>query len=275
MTNNKILDKPTLNISLALSGGGARGIFHLGFIEALQENGVQIKAISGSSSGSIIGAIIACGVKPRDALIIFKSNKFKKLFKFNWFLKSIFTINLDAKLLDKLFIYKDLSDTKIPFFSCVIDYDTHETIYFDKGDAKKLLYASCAFFPLFRPIKYKNRILIDGGLLNFIPIKPLVDFGYPILAINVIYDYESKKISFKTMIVKIYKFFISAKISKNIEKCTWYIVPKEISKYKIFSFDKLQEKFDLGYKYGQNWCNKNLHQSQIKNILPQENQITF
>ncbi len=246
------------NISLALSGGGTRGVFYLGFIEALQEKGVQIKAISGSSAGSIIGATIACGIKPKDTLKILKSNEFKKIFKFNWFLKSIFTIDLNAKLLDKLFIYKDLSDTRIPFFTCVVDCDTCETLYFSKGDAKKLLYASCAFYPLFKPIKYKNRILADSGLLNVVPIKPLENFAYPILAINIISDYESNKISFKAIFTKIYRFFIFAKISKNIKKCTWYIAPKEILKFKIFSFENLEEKFDLGYEYGQKWCKENL-----------------
>lgn len=256
----------TLKISLALSGGGARGMFHLGFIDALQENKVEIKAISGISAGSIIGAVIACGVKPKDALEIIKSDEFKKIFKFNWFLKSIFAIDLNAKLLNSLFLYDDLSDAKIPFFTCSIDHDTYETLYFNKGDAKKLLYASCAFYPLLKPIKYKNHILVDGGLLNFVPIKPLIKFGYPILAINIISDYESKKNLFKATIVKIYRFFISSKISKNIKKCTWYITPKEILKYKIFSFNRLQEKFDLGYKYGKKWYDENLHHSQVKRL---------
>jgi len=264
MEKNKLTNKFKYKVSLALSGGGSRGIFHLGFIEALQENGVQIKAISGSSVGSIIGAIISCGIKPRDALIILKSKEFRNIFKFNWFYKSLFRVNLDAKILDKLFVFKNLKDTKIPFFSSAIDYNTHEILYFNKGDAKKFIYASCAFYPLFSPIKYKNFILADSGLINFIPIKPLLNFNYPIIEINIIPDYTSQKYSFKFIFVKLYRFLISAKITTNIKKGTWYIAPKEISKFKIFSFNKFQEKFDLGYKYGKRWCAKNLSNDLIQ-----------
>jgi len=105
MEDNRIATKPTLEVSLALSGGAARGSFHLGFIEALQENGVKIKAISGSSAGALVGSAISCGISPKDALEVFKSKEFKKIFKFTWFTKGLFKIDLSAKVLDKLFLF--------------------------------------------------------------------------------------------------------------------------------------------------------------------------
>ena len=257
MEDNRNSTKPTLEISLTLSGGAARGAFHLGFIQALQENGVAIKAISGTSAGALVGGAISCGISPKDALEVFKSKEFKKIFKFSWLNKGVFEIDLKSKVLDNLFLFDDLSQTKIPFFVCVTDFDNQQVLHLNRGDAKKLICASCAMVPLFKPITYNSIVMADGGLLDLMPVDPLKQFGYKILGINVMPSLKPKKYNFKSITLRMIEIIMSTNIQNNIEKCDWHIAPKEILKLKMFSFKGLQKGFDLGYKYGKKWCEEN------------------
>ncbi|WP_458700055.1 patatin-like phospholipase family protein [Sulfurospirillum sp. 1307] len=259
MENHRVTTKPTLEVCLALSGGAARGSFHLGFIDALQKNGVVIKAISGSSAGALVGGAISCGISPRQTLKIFKSKEFKKIFKFTWFSKGLFKIDLEAKILDKLFLYDDLSQTKIPFFACVTDLDTQKALYFNEGPAKELICASCALVPFFSPIIYDEKVLVDGGILDLMPVAPLKSFDEKILGINIMPSIAYKKNSLKIVIMKLLSILTSANLQKSIKMCDFYVAPKEILKYKMFSFKSLQKGFDLGYEYGQKWCEEHVN----------------
>ena len=258
MEDNRTTTKSTLEISLALSGGVARGTFHLGFIQALQENSIQIKAISGTSAGALIGGAVACGIKPKEVLNILKSKEFKTIFKFNWFRKSLFRINHNNPIINKLFSFDDLRDTKIPFFACVADINTQETIYANEGDAKKLIIASCSLIPVFEPLVFNERVLADGGVTDLMPTTPLLDFNYPILGINLMPISKPYKLTFFSLITQSFKFLIRPRVSQNIKDCKWFISPKELLKIKKFSFDNLENGFNLGYKNGIKWCEENI-----------------
>ena len=257
MEDNRIATKPTLEVSLALSGGAARGSFHLGFIEALQENGVKIKAISGSSAGALVGSAISCGISPKDALEVFKSKEFKKIFKFTWFTKGLFKIDLSAKVLDKLFLFDNLNQTKIPFFACVTDFENQKALHVNEGLAKELICASCALVPFFSPIAYDGKVLVDGGVLDLMPVSPLKKFGHKVIGINIMPSLKPKKYTLKTITLRILDILMSANLEESAKKCDYYIAPEELSKYKMFSFKGLQKGFDLGYVYGQKWCEEN------------------
>lgn len=252
------MDNTKLTISLALSGGGARGTFHLGFIQALQEYDVEIKAISGCSAGSIVAGTIACGIQPKEALNILKSKEFKNIFKFNWFRKSLFSINYNSKVIDKLFIYNDLSQTKIPIFICVTDIESHETIYADSGDAKSLIMASCSLVPIFEPLVYEEKNLADGGILDFMPTTPLRKYDYPILGINLMPNEMPKKQSFFNLTRRVWQLLLTTNLPQDIKRCEWHISPSQLSKIKMFSFSDLQKGFDLGYEHGLMWCKNNI-----------------
>ncbi len=90
-----------LKISLALSGGAARGAFHLGVIAALERNNVEIAAVSGTSIGVVIAVSVGSGVSAFDMLRLFKSRAFRKVFQFNYFKKGILRINEKATILKR------------------------------------------------------------------------------------------------------------------------------------------------------------------------------
>ncbi|EDM23408.1 patatin-like phospholipase family protein [Caminibacter mediatlanticus] len=236
-----------MKLSIALSGGAARGVFHLGFLDVLLKEGVEIKEISGSSAGAIVAGAIACKIPLKDIFEIVKSKEFKSIFKFS--LKTgLFKIDLNSTILDKFFLYDDLSKSDIPLFICVTDFQEEKALYLNAGDPKKIIPASCAIYPFFEPIVYKDKILVDGGYKDNLPSSPL---NGNILGINVVPNCKIEKLTHKNIIIKISQMLIRNTI--NYEKIKYLIEPQEICKIRAFSFNDLDECYGLGKKYAFNW----------------------
>ena len=163
-----------LKISLALSGGAARGAFHLGVIAALERNNVEIAAVSGTSIGAVIAVSVGSRVSAFDMLRLFKSRAFRKVFQFNYFKKGILRINEKATILKEIAPIDRLEQMKIPTFVTCVDLPSGEIVRFNEGETIKLAIASSALIPIFRPIVYENYTLIDGGFMDNLPVEPLL-----------------------------------------------------------------------------------------------------
>ncbi|KIM06880.1 MAG: patatin [Sulfurovum sp. FS06-10] len=249
-----------MKISLVLSGGAARGAFHLGVLQALIEHNIEIHAISGSSIGAIIATSFAAGVSPKQQLQLFKSKAFKKTLKFNGFQKGLLKIDQKKEILKELIPLENLEDATIKLHITTIDLESGEIIRFTKGKAISLCIASSAIVPLFKPITYQNYKLVDGGIMDNLPLTPLKQYGLPIVAVNL---HPMEKIEIKKSLWSIIKRTILlvwyASVQNQIKECNYYITNKTLSTYSIFSFKKLDELFELGY---QTACNHPL----IKNL---------
>jgi NTE family protein len=175
---------PTNNLALALGGGVARGAFHLGVLDFCEQHNIDIKAYSGSSIGAIISASHASGVKAKEQLKIFSSKELKQAIKFNYFRNGLLKIDHTNKIIKELLPIENIEDIPKPLWVSAYDLKKKELHYFNSGDTLTLCMASSALIPIFKPILYKEMLLIDGGLFDNIPIKPLENKGYDIYAIN-------------------------------------------------------------------------------------------
>jgi len=191
--------KPT--VALVLGSGGARGYAHVGVIEVLLEQGFEIKAISGCSMGALVGGIYAAG----------KMQDFKDwatgLGQFDVFrLLDISLSSPGAIRGEKVFSFvRDLigdvriEDLPIPYTAVATDLRHHKEIWFQEGPLHKAIRASVAIPSLITPVVYGDRVLVDGGLLNPLPIMPTIaahaDY---IMAVNLsFYDERSERLLFK------------------------------------------------------------------------------
>lgn len=245
------------SVSLALSGGGARGAYHLGAIHCLNEMNIEIKAICGTSIGALIGVSYASGVSPTDQLKIFKSKEFRSIFSFRLFGQSFFKIDANAKILNRLVLQKRLEDLKIPVSITAVDLNSGKNLYFQSGDAIALCMSSCALIPVFEPVKYQNMVLADGGIVNHMPLGTLKNNGLPILGINLhpIFDTDTKSTLWQNIKRTLYIMTFSQN-RQSQEACDLLITSPKLSKYSIFSFKYLDELFDLGYNDAKNALNR-------------------
>ena len=252
MENNRLAqsrgERCHMKIALALSGGAARGAFHLGAIEALLEKDFQIEAISGSSIGALIGMSLSAGVAPREQLQIYKSKEFRKAMKFSGFKRGLFHIDMDAKILKKLIPVKNIENGNIDMYITTVDLYSGKIVRFCEGEAISLCSASISVVPLFEPVSYRDYQLVDGGIMDNLPIEPIQKYGVPIVGI----DLHPKEVGFKNSIFGISKrsafLMWRASVEDQIEVCDYYITNQKLKNYSLFSSKKLDELFEIGYQ---------------------------
>ncbi|OGR76539.1 MAG: hypothetical protein A2X32_12240 [Elusimicrobia bacterium GWC2_64_44] len=165
-------------VGLALSGGGARGFAHAGVLEALEYAGFPVDYVSGTSMGSVIGSLYAAGIPVAD---IWKFGREAKDLKIGSDFRSIKLISL--LITDRLITPTHINDfiegrlggltfdkLKIPFACSAMDLRTGEKIIFTEGPLPIAVRASVNLPGIFAPVQYRHRYLVDGGVVDFIPI---------------------------------------------------------------------------------------------------------
>ncbi len=170
--SNQSRDNPC--ISLVLGSGGARGYAHIGVIGELEAQGYQIASIAGSSMGALIGGIHAAGklddyrdwVLPLERMDVFKL--------LDWTLSGGGFIkgNRIIGALRELVGDTDIEELPIPYTAVAVDLDAQREVWFSRGPLFDAIRASIAIPTVFRPYHYQGRLLVDGGLLNPLPVAP-------------------------------------------------------------------------------------------------------
>lgn len=162
------------SISLVLGSGGARGIAHIGVIQCLQEFGYHINAISGCSMGAVVGGIFAAGKLKDYELWLRKLTKAQvlSLLDFSFTNKGLVKGNKIVKTLKDIVGDKNIEDLSIPFTAVATDIINVKEIWLDQGPLFKAVRASMALPLFFTPFISEGRVLIDGGVLNPVPIAP-------------------------------------------------------------------------------------------------------
>jgi NTE family protein len=238
-------------IALCLSGGAARGAFHLGILAYLEDKALQIEAYSGSSIGAIISSSHASGIEARKILEIFKSSEIKKALKFNYFKNGLLKIDKEHHILDTLLPIKKLEDISKSVHINAYDTKTKKIYYFNKGDTQTLCIASSALIPIFTPIHYEHKYLIDGGLFDNMPITPLQDKGYDIFCIDLMPKSEKNLKNRFDLLKPLKKKLFQTRFNNgnySIQHSDVYITHPHLRQTSMFTFNGLQETFDLGYK---------------------------
>lgn len=182
-------------VSLVLGSGGARGYAHIGVIEILHEKGYEINAISGSSMGALIGGLYAAGKLDEFKQWILTLDYFD-IFKLITF-SSMSGGLVDAqKVFDKIATMigdVNIEDLDIKYIAVATDINTQKEVLFTKGKLVDAIRASVSIPTIFSPIVQDDMILVDGGVLNPLPINTIEgDDENLIIAVNLDANIENK-----------------------------------------------------------------------------------
>ena len=177
-----------VEISLVLGSGGARGYAHIGVIEELEAQGFAIRSIAGSSMGALVGGVYAAG-----KLDVYRDwarslQRFDVLRLLDWTLSGGGFIKGDRIIgvLRHLIGDTDIEDLPIPYTAVAVDLDVQREVWFSRGPLFDAIRASIAIPTLLRPYHYQGRLLVDGGLLNPLPVSPtLRDLTDATIAVDV------------------------------------------------------------------------------------------
>ena len=190
--------KRKIKVGLALGGGGARGIAHLGAIKAFEEYGIKFDYIAGTSAGSLVGALYAYGLGADRLIEIAKSLNIKdiKTNKISFIPSKTDGIENIIKENIGDVSFKDL---KTPFCAVAVDIKTGNEVHIKSGNVSKAVAGSCAVPGVFNPVDFETFRLMDGGLQNTIPSDVVKTMGADVvIAVDVNpsrgYGTESTKI---------------------------------------------------------------------------------
>lgn len=163
-------------IALALGTGGARGLAHIGAIEAVEAAGYRIVAVSGSSMGALIGGIYAAGKLDvyRDWVCALQKMDVLKLV--DWTLSGAGLIKGERIIgvLRELIGDVEIEELPIPFTAVATDLDREREVWLSRGSLFEAIRASIAIPTIFRPHPIRGHRLVDGGLMNPLPVTPLL-----------------------------------------------------------------------------------------------------
>ncbi|MGS2740258.1 patatin-like phospholipase family protein [Sinomicrobium sp. M5D2P17] len=267
-------DPEDVKVGLVLSGGGAKGLAHIGALKVIEEAGVRIDYIGGTSMGAIIGALYASGYSAKQLDSIFQVVDFNELIQDNvprsartfyekenserYALTLPFDnfkisfpralsrgqniYNLLVKLLYPVNDVEDFSKLPIPFFCIATNVETGEPVMLNKGYLPEAILASGSFPSLFNPVEIEGNVLIDGGVVNNYPINGVKALGAEkIIGIDVQDALaERDELSAATdILMQINNYRTVSDMKKKAGETDVYIKP-EIKGFSVVSFDRGQ-----------------------------------
>jgi len=160
-------------IALVLSGGGARGIAHIGVIEELEKQGFEISSIAGTSMGALVGGVYASGKMEAYKKWIYTLHKLDifKLIDFSFSANGLLKGDKILRKMKSFISNKNIEDFDIDFTCVATDIVNDKEYIFESGDIFEAIRASVSIPTVFVPVKKGSSVLVDGGVINNIPIK--------------------------------------------------------------------------------------------------------
>lgn len=269
-----------LNVGLVLSGGGAKGLAHIGALKIIEEAGVKIDYIGGTSMGAIIGALYASGYSaaeldsifrrtdlnnliqdnlPRSAKTFYEkedSERYAVTLPFDKFKISVPPAysggqNIYNELVRLLYHVKDIKDFNelpIPFVCIATNAETGEEVVLNKGYLPEAIMASGTLPSLFEPATIDGKILIDGGVVNNYPLERVYEMGADVvIGVDVQHGLSNREAlsSATEILLQINKFRSVADMEEKARKTDIYIKPN-MDDYSVLDFDQRNAIMRLG-----------------------------
>ena len=164
-------------IGLALGGGFARGIAHVGVLRVLEEAGIPVRYIAGTSVGAMIGAAYCSGLTPDELVEVAHRVRFKTFARWTLSRHGFATNARMMGFLNSILKVKTFEELRIPLAVTATDVSNSEGVIFRSGPLVEPVRASCAYPGMFLPVNIGGRWLVDGMLAHAVPTRPLRAMG--------------------------------------------------------------------------------------------------
>ncbi len=239
------------NIGLVLSGGGFKGVAHIGAIQAIEEAGIIPEYVSGTSAGAIVGSLYAGGYSPEIIKNFFAKTS---LFKFTRFTRKKAGFLDSEKFYDDLITFfpeNSFEALQKKLFVTATNLIEGTVKVFGKGTLIKPLLASAAFPGIFSPVLIDNELYADGGILDNFPVSPLKKHCDLIIGVDVSPIKKPKMTDFKhsyNVMQRAYYLRAMPNSESKFNQCHIVIQPKKLMNHGIFSNNSLDTVYDLGYQ---------------------------
>lgn len=178
---------PTAGVGIALSGGAARGVAHAGVLEVLSGAGIPVKAVAGTSAGSVVGALFAAGVAPAEIGRIGLETSWLDLFLVRIPRAGLIAGDGLERFLTRIIPVRTFAELRLPFAAVASDLATGRRVDITSGPLARAVCASCSLPVILEPVRDGGRLLVDGGLASQLPVRAVREtLGVsPVVAVDV------------------------------------------------------------------------------------------
>lgn len=246
-------------IIYVLSGGSARGLAHLGVLDVLEKEGIKPSVIIGTSMGALIGGLYAAGISLKELEKTAKQmGKLQKILLFTPIPQRDSLLRLDRveKLLKEVLGKRKIENLEIPFYAVACDLERGKKVVLHKGNLVRAIRASIAIPGLFAPVKWENKILVDGGAVDPLSIDVALKLKGKIIVSNVVLPQKVKFSSSPGIIAVVRRSLDIAACSianlSELKDEKLILIQPKITKFKFFDYNLVQEIIESGRKATRN-----------------------
>lgn len=251
LENNNVINKKELPLlGLALSGGSVKGFAHLGVLKYMEENGLRPDIISGTSAGSLMGALYADGFHPLEIAEMLGKLSFRSMTHFTFDKGGFFDASTFVKLLKSNLRHKYIEDLPIEMHIVATDIDNGVETVFSKGVLIDSIIASCSIPVILKPVLINGIHYVDGGLFRNFPASTIRNKCKTLIGVNL--NAYNKKQTFKCNIIGISQRSIDIVFRQNSihdrSYCDILLESDNLTKYGMFEFNSAFDIVKCGYQ---------------------------
>ncbi len=245
----KKLTTTNKKIGLALGGGATLGAVHIGVIKALDEAGITIDYITGTSIGSLVAALFAFHKNYDFIQDLAEHMTWKDVASLSVSKYGLFSNTKIEKLIEKHLGKVNFSESDIPMAFVTTNILNGKKVVLNTGSVAKAVSASCCVPGIFHPVELGGQLLVDGGLVENVPISPLKEMGVEIIiAVDLSSGNSYKKPNnFFDILMNSYQTSTLSKTKIQTKEADLLITP-DLSEFSAIDSDKTQELVELGYR---------------------------
>ncbi|MEM1119084.1 MAG: patatin-like phospholipase family protein [Bacteroidota bacterium] len=238
-------------LGIALAGGGARGIAHIGVLQALEENGIFPDCIAGTSAGSIVGALYAAGKKPAEILDFVAANSsLLKVVRFGLPTVGLTKLTALQEALAEIIVEDRFEALQKPLHLAICNLTAGKLEIRTKGELFNVVVASCTIPIVFQPVIMNGSTYVDGGLMLNLPAEPLYSCCDKVIGVNVMPNVPVTNEAVDSIMevgMRCFEMTIAANTEMQLALCDHIIEPKKLHEYHPFAFSQYQEIYEIGY----------------------------
>lgn len=258
------------SVGLVLSGGGVRGVAHIGVIKALIEHDIEPDIVSGSSAGAVVGALYCNGYSPEQMMEFFKLTPLFHINKFAFSKPGFIDTDKFYPNFKKYFSHDDFSQLKKKLLVTTVDMCKGVLKVFESGQLIKPLLASSAFPGLFSPVDMNNIIYADGGILDNFPIEPILDLCQKTVGVyaSPLNKIEPNELKYSVNVLeRAIRINYSKRSHEKFKHCDLMVNPLKLVKFGLLDVGKIDEIYQIGYESAIDTIRKYDNLNQLKKTV--------
>jgi len=239
-----------MKIGISLSGGGAKGIAHVGVLQALIDHGIELDIIAGTSAGAIVGALFAAGIPPSEMLSAIRNTSYLRIFALQWPNRGLGDMAYLNKLLARMIQVDSFANLKKPLYVTLTNLNSGQVEIRNRGPLFNVVSASCSVPILFKPVEIDGSHYLDGGIGMNMPVRCLIGKCDLIVGVNLVNHHplsDHYLDSWREIMSRVFDLSVYNNVKPEMDLCDIVIEPIDIHLYSRFNFNQAEQLYKAGY----------------------------